>query len=100
MKFRPSSSMTTKLIMRERLKYGHTDNYNYQRRGDWYPAGFKLNHKTIFKQFGKLHYLACHSPEKIQKRWIIVYNNFHTRHFGTFKGSMRYLNNWSCHKWL
>jgi hypothetical protein len=47
-----------------------------------------------------LHYLACHSPEKIQKRWLTVYNNFHTRHFGTRNGSMRYLNEWSCHSWL
>jgi hypothetical protein len=101
-KFRPSSAMITKSIMRERLKFGSClGNYNWQSRVEWYPVGFKLNHKTIFKQFGKLHYLACHSPEPIQKKWQSAYNNFHTKHFGAFKGaSMRYLNKYSCHSWL
>ena len=101
-KFRPSSSMNTKSIMRERRKHGAClGSYNWQSRVEWYPAGYKLNRKTIFKQFGKLHYLACHSPEPITKKWQKAYDNFHRKHFGTYKGaSMRYLNNWSCHNWL
>lgn len=100
-KFRPSSSMDTKNIIKQRLCYGHTENYNWQSRIEWYPVGFKLNRKTIFKQFGKLHYLACHSPGPITKKWQKAYDNFHAKHFGTYKGaSMRYLNNWSCHNWL
>jgi hypothetical protein len=100
-RFRPSSAMTTQSIMRERRRYGATlGNYNWQSRAEWYPAGFQLNRKTIFGQFGRLHYLACHSPERVQRQWQKIYNNFHTKHFGTFKGSMRYLNQWSCHAWL
>jgi hypothetical protein len=101
-KFRPSSAMDTKSIMRERRKYGsNLGNYNWQSRVEWYPAGFKLNRKTIFKHFGKLHYLACHSPDPITKKWQKAYNNFYIKHFGAFKGaSMRYLNKWSCHSWL
>jgi hypothetical protein len=75
-KFRPSSSMTTKSIMRERRKHGSLlGSYNWQSRVEWYPAGYKLNRKTIFKQYYK-------------------------KHFGSFKASVRYLNNWSCHNWL
>ena len=100
-RFRPSSSMVTRSIMRERRKHGAClGSYNWQSRVEWYPVGFKLNRKTIFRQFGRLHYLACHSPEPIQKKWQTAYNNFHNRHFGTFNGSMRYLNTWSCHAWL
>ena len=100
-RFRPSSAMTTQSIMRERRRYGATlGNYNWQSRAEWYPAGFQLNRKTIFGQFGRLHYLACHSPERVQRQWQKTYDNFHTKHFGTFKGSMRYLNQWSCHAWL
>ena len=99
-RFRPSSSMDKKSIMKMRLKYQRTDNYNWQSRVAWYPVGFKLNRKTIFKQFGKLHYLACHAPDPVTKKWQQAYNNFHNRHFGTFNGSMRYLNKWSCHSWL
>lgn len=100
-KFRPSSSMDTKSIMRMRLKYGRTDNYNWQSRVEWYPVGFRLNHKTISKQFGKLHYLACHAPDPITKKWQKANWNYMNRHFGDAgKASMRYLNNWSCHSWL
>ena len=100
-KFRPSSAMTTQSIMRERRRYGATlGNYNWQSRVEWYPVGYGLNKRTIARQFGRLHYLACHSPERVQRQWQKVYNNFHTKHFGTFKGSMRYLNTWSCHAWL
>ena len=99
-RFRPSSSMDTRTIMKMRRVYGRTDNYNWRLRVEWYPAGFRLNRKVMFRQFGNLHYLACHSPERVQRQWQKVYNNFHTKHFGTFKGSMRYLNQWSCHAWL
>jgi hypothetical protein len=100
-KFRPSSSTDKKHIMKMRRLYGRTDNYNWQSRIEWYPVGFKLNHKTIFKQFGKLHYLACHAPDATTKRWQKAYNTFYKKHFGAYKGgSMRYLNKWSCHSWL
>jgi hypothetical protein len=99
-RFRPSSSMDTRTIMKMRRVHGRTDSYNWQSRVEWYPAGFRLNRKTIFKQFGRLHYLACHSPEPVQKKWKHAYDTFHARHFGSFNASMRYLNNWSCHAWL
>jgi hypothetical protein len=100
-KFRPSSSMDTKSVMKQRLKYGHSDNYNWQSRVEWYPAGYKLNKKTIARQFRNLHYLACHAPERVTKRWQRAYNNFYRAHFGAHKGaSMRYLNTWSGHSWL
>ena len=99
-KFRPSSSMDKKNVMRMRLKYGRVDNYNWQSRVEWYPVGFKLNHKTIFKQFGNLHYLACHAPDPIKKKWKTAYNVFYKKHFGTSHASGRYLNTYSCHSWL
>lgn len=99
-KFRPSSSMETKAVMKMRLKYGRSDNYNWQSRIEWYPVGYNINHKTIFKQFGKLHYLACHAPKPVTKRWKKAYDLYYKTHFGTEKGTMRYLNTWSCHSWL
>jgi hypothetical protein len=100
-KFRPSSSMDKKNVMKMRLKYGRVDNYNWQSRIKWYPAGYRLNRQVLFNQFSKLHYLACHAPKPITKKWCKAYNNFYKKHFGAFKGaSMRYLNTWSCHSWL
>lgn len=100
-RFRPQGDMRV-AIMKERLKTGKTYScQSYQARVDWYPVGYKLNKKTISKQFQKLHYLACHSPEPITKQWAKVYDTFQKKRFGTWNGaSMRYLNKWSCHSWL
>lgn len=99
-RFRPQD-MSKPYVMKQRLKYGRSDSYNWQTRIEWYPVGFKVNNKTIFKQFGRLHYLACHSPENIQKKWQSAYNVFMKKHFGdSEKASIRYLNEWSCHNWL
>jgi len=87
--------------MKERLKYSHNDNYNFQTRIEWYPVGYKLNKKTITKQFQKLHYLACHAPKPVAKKWKSAYNLFHSKHFASKgKASMRFLNKWTAHSWL
>jgi hypothetical protein len=99
-KFRPQDLSKT-FVMKQRLKYGRSDNYNWQNRIEWYPVGWRLNKKTIGNQFGRLHYLACHAPEPVAKKWKSAYNVFMKKHFGEAgKGSMRYLNKHSCHSWL
>jgi hypothetical protein len=99
-KFRPQD-LTKTFIMKERLKYGRSDNYNFQTRIEWYPVGYKLNKKTIVKQFGKLHYLACHAPEPVAKKWKSAYNQFEKKYFASSgNASMRFLNTWTAHSWL
>jgi hypothetical protein len=99
-KFRPQDT-PKRAIIKQRLKYGRSDNYNWQTRIKWYPAGWGFNKKVIGTQHSRLHYLACHAPEPIQKRWSKVYDNFMAKHFGTKgKASVRYLNTWSCHSWM
>jgi len=99
-KFRPQS-IGKRYLMRERLK-GQKGrfSYNWQSRVMWRPVGYKLNKLTLSRQFGILHYLACHAPLPIQEKWKNAYSVFHDKHFGSVKASMRYLNNWSCHNWL
>jgi hypothetical protein len=99
-RFRPQDLSKT-FVMKERLKYGRSDSYNWQTRIEWYPAGYKLNKKTITKQFQKLHYLACHAPEPVAKKWKSAYNQFEKKHFAHGgKASMRFLNTWTAHSWL
>jgi hypothetical protein len=87
--------------MKQRLKYGRTDVYNWQTRIEWYPAGWGFNKRTIFKQFNKLHYLACHAPEPIAKKWNSAYNQFENKHFASRgNASMRFLNTWTAHSWM
>jgi len=55
---------------------------------------------AIIKAFIVLHYLAMHSPEKVQVRYKRAYNRFYKIHFGSDKANMKYLNKYSCHLWL
>lgn len=98
-KFRPQDVLKSRTI-KERLKFGRCENYNWQSRVKWHPVGWRLNKKTIGYQFGRLHYLARHAPESVQMRWCSVYDTFYKKHFGTQYASVRYLNNYSCHSWL
>ena len=98
-KFRPQDTPKSAII-KQRLKYGHSDNYNWQTRIKWYPAGWGFNKKVIGDAHSRLHYLACHAPEPIKKRWAKAYEMFYKKHFGTKHASVRYLNNWSCHSWM
>ena len=99
-KFRPQD-LPKRYIIKERLKYGRSENYNWQTRIKWYPAGWGFNKKVLGGIHGRLHYLACHAPAPIQKRWTKAYANFQKQHFGVHKfASARYLNDWSCHSWM
>jgi hypothetical protein len=99
-KFRPQD-ISTRHLMRERRITGRVENYDWQTRVEWYPAGWKLNQISIGRRFSQLHYLACHAPAPIQKKWRRAYRLFCDKHFAN-KGnaSMRYLNTWTCHAWL
>lgn len=98
-KFRPQDTPKS-FIIKDRLKYGQADNYNWQTCAKWYPAGWRLNKQVIGNQHSRLHYLACHAPDPIKKKWAQAYKVFYKKHFGTLNGSMRYLNKWSTHSWL
>jgi hypothetical protein len=99
-KFRPQE-ISKVAVMKQLLKYGRSDNYNFQTRVKWYPAGWGFNKRVLGNIHSRMHYLACHAPEPISKQWRVRYDVFMKKHFGdATKGSMRYLNTWSCHSWL
>jgi len=99
-KFRPQA-IDLRWKIKENRKYRGTFSNNWQTRIEWYPVGYKINKKTISKQFSKLHYLACHSPKPIALKWQSAYNTFMNKHFADKgKASMRFLNNNTCHSWL
>lgn len=99
-KFRPQD-LPKSFVMKQRLKYGRTDSYNWQTRVKWYPAGWRLNKQTLGNIHSRLHYLACHAPEPVSKKWAKAYKVFMNKHFGdSGKASMRYLNTYSAHSWM
>lgn len=99
-RFRPQD-LPKSYIMKQRLRYGRTDTYNWQTRVKWYPVGWGLNKRVIGDIFGRLHYLACHSPKPVRQRWRKAYKAFEAKYFASRgKASMRYLNNRTAHAWL
>ena len=98
--YRPQA-LSKKFLIKERLKGGGRINYNFRDRIRWYPAGWKFNKKVLGNVHCKLHYLACHAPIPIQKRWARAYKVFCNQHFGTSgRATVRYLNTYSCHSWM
>jgi hypothetical protein len=98
-KFRPTE-IAKSYSFKLRLRTGERVSYNWQTREQRYPAGWQVNHRAIARTFSKLHYLACHSPVAIQRRWRSAYNRFYQQHFGADKISVRYAIRRSCHSWL
>ena len=96
--FRPKD-LPKSYIFKQRMAYGRNENYNWQSRVKWYPAGWKYNQKVIGDQFARLHYLAVHAPEPINKQYRKAYNNLHNKLFPKY-ASIRYSNTWSCDRWL
>jgi len=100
--FRPMESSKNATIKLRRMGYDNAwINYNFPTRAKWFLTGWGVNKRTIGSIHSRLHYLACHAPEPIQKKWRATYNNFMIKHFGAAgKGSMHYLNKWSAHSWM
>jgi hypothetical protein len=87
--------------IRFRLETGRSEAHNWRSRVRWYPAGWRLNRQTLGRVFSRLHYLGCHAPGPVQKKWRIVYNQFEEKYFATKgKSSKRFLENNTAYKWL
>ena len=97
-KFRPQD-ISTRYVMKQRRVTGQVENYNWQTRIKWYPVGRKANQISISRRFGHLHYLACHSPAPVQKKWRAAYKRFCDQHIPR-RASMRYLAAFTCDSWL
>ena len=97
-RFRPQD-ISTRYVMKQRRLIGRAENYNWQTRVEWYPVGRKVNQISIGRRFGHLHYLACHSPAPIQKKWRAAYQRFCNQHIPS-RASMRYLAAFTCDSWL
>lgn len=99
-KFRPQD-ISRGYVIKQRLRTGRADNYNWQSRVAWLPVGWKPNQISIARRFGHLHYLACHAPVPVQRRWQPAYKNLCRRLFADQgRASVRYLNKYTCHAWL
>jgi hypothetical protein len=100
-RFRPQE-INKRHTLRLRLKgYGNEwINYNWQPRTRWHPAGWKPNQISISRRFVQLHYLACHAPAPVQKRWEQAYKTFCNKHLPYHRSSMRFLNQYTAHRWL
>jgi hypothetical protein len=99
-KYRPIE-VSKKYRIRYRLETGRSEAFNWRSRVRWYPSGWRVNRQTLGRIFSRLHYLGCHSPGPIQKKWYKVYNQFEEKYFAIKgKASKRYQENYTAYKWL
>jgi len=86
--------------MRQRRLYGRTDNFNWQTRTNWVPAGYTKNQISIIRRWQQIHHYSSHAPS-CAPHWKTAEKMFNKQFLGSEgKGSMRYLNKWSAHSWL
>ena len=99
--FRPMENDARWRLKERRNNGPWSGNLNFCRRIEWFPPHMTKQQRMFAKRFSRLHYLACHAPEPVQRKWRSAYNNFMNRHFAQ-KGnaSMRFLNKYTCHAWL
>ena len=98
-RFRPQE-IPKSYVMKERLKYGRVDNYSWQTRRKWIPAGFTKNQVSIFRRWQQIHHYASHAHSCLN-HWKVANKMFCKQFFGSEgKASCRYLNTYSAHSWL
>ena len=99
-KYRPTD-VSKKYRIRYRIETGRSESFNWRSRVRWYPAGWQFNRQNLFRAFSKLHYLGCHAPKPIQQKYRKLYNLFTEKYLATKgKTSIRYISNYTAHKWL
>jgi len=98
-RFRPQD-LPKSYVIKERLNYGRSNNYNWQSRVKWIPAGYKSNRIGILRRWQEIHHYSSHAPWCLP-HWKTAQRNFNTKFFGAGgKASTRYLNTYSAHSWL
>ena len=98
-RFRPQD-LPKSYIMKQRLKLGRVDNYTWQGRARWVPAGMTKNQVSIFRRWQQIHHFASHTKHPAQ-HWKVANRMFCKQFFGSEgNASVRYLNTWSAHSWL
>jgi hypothetical protein len=70
--FKPQD-LPKKFTMQERRLGGKKINYNFVSRVKWKSFDWNINQIFLVNTHSRLHYLACHSPTKIQQRYKKVY---------------------------
>lgn len=99
LRFRPQS-LPTRFLVKERLQTGRTNNYNWQSRVTWIPAGLTKNRIGILRRWQQIHHHACHT-EKPRQYWVAANKMFEQRFLASRgKASMRFLNTYTAHSWL
>lgn len=99
-KFRPMA-LSARYRLQSHRRGVYTGQFNWQSRVQWYRANLQANHKSIIRTFARLHYLACHAPDAVRRRWSPVYDRWQRQHLASAgRASSRYLENYTCHAWL
>ena len=98
-RFRPQQ--VNKLsIIRDRRLTGRVENYSWQTRSIWVPAGMPVNRVSIMRRWQQIHHYSRHTAWALPN-WRGANAEFNRKFLGsTGRASDRYLNTYSAHSWL
>jgi hypothetical protein len=99
LRFRPQN-LPLRFIVKERLQTGRTNNYNWQSRINWVPAGLTTNRVGILRRWQQIHHHAKHSYNTIPY-WNSAEKMFNKKFLAEGgKASVRFLNTYTAYNWL
>ena len=70
-RFRPQE-IPKAFIFKQRLATGRSENYNWQSRVKWIPAGYKSNRRGILRRWQEIHHSLTTFQEPDGRRLVLA----------------------------
>ena len=58
------------------------------------------NRRHLIRTWQNLHHYSSHSPIPVEKKWRAANARFDRQHFGSHRGTCRFLNTYTLHAWM
>lgn len=58
------------------------------------------NRRHLIQTWQNLHHYSCHSPIPVEKKWRAANARFNRQHFGSHRGTCRFLNTYTLNAWM
>lgn len=71
-----------------------------ERRPSTFFNNYPANRRHLIRTWQTLHHYSCHSPIPVAKKWRAANARFDRQHFGSRRGSMRFINTYTLHAWM
>ena len=71
-----------------------------ERRTSTFFNKYPANQRTLISIWQNLHQYTSHSNRTMRNRWKAANKRFDRMHFGSLRGTCRFLNEYTAHRWM